>query len=113
MLSYANAGHPLPLVSTSEDGVVPLPGVDVPVGMFPDRRFAAETYLVPAGARILLYSDGVLGEPPQMAEFMAVFREWASATSSLLDDLIEEIPASEDDRSLVLLTFPETTAAAE
>lgn len=46
----------------------------MPVGMFDDAEFAVETYAVPAGARILLYSDGVLGDPPQMAEFTACAR---------------------------------------
>lgn len=123
VLSYANAGHPPPLVGIPEGGISPLPGVDVPVGMFPDGQFTAESYRVPAGARILLYSDGVLGEPPQMAAFVALcgdlasadlaFGELGSATSEWLDDLIESVPASDDDRSLVLLTFPANEAGSE
>lgn len=112
VLRYANAGHPPPLVGTAEGGISPLPGVDVPVGMFPDGEFTAESYHVPAGARILLYSDGVLGEPPQMAELVSLCGELASAASSWLDDLLEQLPASEDDRSLVLLTFPATATGA-
>lgn len=109
LLRYANAGHPPPLVLTVEDGVVtclPLTGGDLPLGMFGDSEITAENFPVPAGARLLIYSDGILGDPPQMADFVALCKEFAAGPSSWLDDLIGELPASEDDCSLVLLTFP-------
>ena len=109
LLRYANAGHPPPLVGRFEGGVsdvVPLPGTGVPIGMFAHSVFTEESCVVPAGAWILLYSDGVLGEPPRVADFIARCRESAAGASPWLDDLVDLLPPSEDDRSLVLLTFP-------
>ena len=98
-----------PLVLTLEGGsvnCVPLVGNSIPLGMFADSEFIAESHVVPTGAQILLYSDGVLGDPPQMAEFKALCVEFAAGPSLWLDELIDELPTSEDDCSLVLLTFP-------
>jgi hypothetical protein len=115
MLRYVNAGHPPPLVLTGEGdtvGCVPLIGGSMPGGMFSGSEFSAESYLVPAGARLLLYSDGVLGDPPRMAEFIGLCTHLATGPSFWLDDLIDEVPGSEDDSSLVLLTFPAAPVAA-
>lgn len=115
VLRYANAGHPPPLVLTVEDGSVrsvPLNSASVPLGLFPDSRFTAQSYAVPAGARILLYSDGVLGDPPDMADFVALCTDMAGDRSFWLDDLVDEVPNSEDDSSVVLLTFSAAAGTA-
>lgn len=116
MLRYANAGHPPPLVLTDEnDGTVrcvPLTGgLSLPIGMFADSEFTVEIYVVTPGARILLYSDGVLGDPPEMAAFEAACTELAASAPEFLDPLIARLPLSaeghiDDDCSLVLLAFP-------
>lgn len=114
-LRYASAGHP-PALVLARDGAtvtaIPLTGGSTPVGMFDDSTFAVESYHVPADARILLYSDGVLGDPPQTAKFSAVCTEWAVTPSASLDALVSSLePLADgegddaDDRSLVLLTF--------
>lgn len=113
-LRYASAGHPpaLALTTTGETvSTTALTGGSMPVGMFDDAEFAVETYAVPAGARILLYSDGVLGDPPQMAEFTALCEEFAAGPSNSLDALTPRLPVAEncqgesDDCSLVQLAF--------
>lgn len=118
VLRYASAGHPpaLALNADSDRGTVtPLDGGgSMPVGMFDECEFAVKNYPVPAGSRILLYSDGVLGEPPQPAQFVALCSQWASQRTSesspSLDSLISALPDTvaeddPDDRSLVLLSF--------
>ena len=113
-LRYASAGHPPALAFVREGDTVsatPLGGGSIPVGMFDDSVFTVESYRVPPGTRILLYSDGVLGDPPQMAEFVALCTELAAEPSSSLDDILSSLPLTtedqgeEDDRSLVQLTF--------
>lgn len=109
VLRYASAGHPPPLVLTTDGGAIhctALAGADRPLGMFGDSAFSVHSYVVPEGAQILLYSDGILGDPPRMAEFVALCEALAAGPSFWLDDLIDEAPASDDDCSLVLLRFP-------
>jgi sigma-B regulation protein RsbU (phosphoserine phosphatase) len=114
VLRYASAGHPPALVLTAEDDTfiaIPLAGGSMPVGMFDDTVFTVESYHVPADARILLYSDGVLGDPPQTAEFVALCTELAAAPSYSLKELAARVPITadaqgdDDDCSLVQLTF--------
>ncbi len=113
-LRYASAGHPPALALAAADGTVStttLAGGSLPVGMFADADFAVETFDVPAGARILLYSDGVLGDPPRMAEFIALCEEFAANPANSLDALTPLLPftssseGESDDCSLVQLTF--------
>ncbi|MCB0924920.1 MAG: SpoIIE family protein phosphatase [Mycobacterium sp.] len=113
-LRYASAGHPPALALNVVDGSVTttlLTGGSLPVGMFADTEFTAETYTVPAGARILLYSDGVLGDPPQMTEFVSLCEEFAAEPSSSLDVLTPRLPigndtsVESDDCSLIQLRF--------
>lgn len=113
MLRYSSAGHPPVLVLTAEGDRITVSELDgggsMPVGMFDDTGFSVASYRVPADTRMLLYSDGVLGEPPQPPEFVALCSQWASTPSPTLDSLVDSLPADStddaDDRSLVLLTF--------
>lgn len=106
LLRYANAGHPPALVLTGGKVAAELGGASIPVGMFADTDFTAHTYSVPAGARILLYSDGVLGDSPEITGFQGLCAQIVGDPSGELDDLVARLPPSEDDCSLVLLTFP-------
>jgi len=110
VLRYANAGHPPPLVLMGDGISFPLSGASLPVGMFPDSAFTAEDFAVPPGTRILLYSDGLLGYRVQTATFVALCEELAAGPSFWLDDLIDEAPVSDDDCSLVLLSFQPSAA---
>lgn len=115
VLRYANAGHPPALALNGDGGTVTataLGGGSMPVGMFGGVEFPVESYRVRAGDRILLYSDGVLGEPPRMAEFVDLCTGLIAEQSFTLDALAEKVPVitddheDEDDRSLVLMTVP-------
>lgn len=105
LLRYANAGHPPALVLTAGTIAAELDGAAMPVGMFADTDFRTYDYSVPAGSRILLYSDGVLGDSPEMAGFRGLCAETVGDPPGGLDDLIARLPPSEDDCSLVLLAF--------
>lgn len=114
LLRHANAGHPPPLVLSREDrtvdGFVP-GGASMPVGMFNDTEFGVESYAIPGGAQLLLYSDGVLGEPPCPERLLALCAEVDAEQGCWLDALIPRLPPTDDDRSLVLLEFPNVASA--
>lgn len=57
--AYARAGHPNP-VMTRADGsaVVVPPGVGQPLGLFDELMLDVQTVIIPAGGRLLLYTDG-------------------------------------------------------
>ncbi len=117
VLRYANGGHPPPLALTTADGGVccrPLNGGSMPVGMFGESEFSVHTYPVSAGTRILLYSDGVLGDPPEMDDLLTLCEELAT-DPEWLDVLVERRFGEhhgDDDCSLVELTFPDPAPLA-
>ncbi len=113
LLSYAVAGHPPALALTNQDGVVgatPLGGTAIPVGVFTDSMFTSAAYRIPAGAQILLCSDGVLGDRLSFSGFTELCEEVASAPGWTPASLIARLRATaggsfEDDCALVQLTF--------
>lgn len=114
ILRYAAAGHPPALALTVQDGAVgatPLAGGSIPVGMFADAEFTAESYLVPPGTQILLFSDGVFGDQSSPADFAALCTELAAVPNWSLDLLVDNLPGLvadgqlDDDCVLVSLTF--------
>jgi phosphoserine phosphatase RsbU/P len=57
-LTFANAGHPWPLL-VDADGARPVPtGEGIPLGLRPGR-YSEETITLAPGARLLFYSDGI------------------------------------------------------
>lgn len=118
VLRYANAGHPPPLLLTVRDGAVACTAFEaasIPVGMFPEGDFATESCSVPSGSRLLLYSDGTLGDAPDTDEFVALCTQLSTRGPDWLDSLIAELPVgpdgrTEDDCSLVEVTFPGASA---
>jgi serine phosphatase RsbU (regulator of sigma subunit) len=58
-LEYVNCGHNPPILVSSEGGLQTLPGRGVPMGLFGDRRWPAQTLDLHAGDRLFLFSDGV------------------------------------------------------
>jgi serine phosphatase RsbU (regulator of sigma subunit) len=113
LLRYVAAGHPPALALTKEHDVIdatPLGGASVPIGVFPDSVFTAATYRVPAGAQILLCSDGVLGDRLPFADFAELCKEVAVAPGWSPSSLIARLRATaggtfDDDCALVQLTF--------
>lgn len=103
---------PPPLALTMADGAVrchPLNGGSMPVGMFGESEFSVHSYPVTAGTRILVYSDGVLGDPPAMDDLRTLCAELAG-DPEWLDVLVERRFGrhhGDDDCSLVELAFPD------
>jgi serine phosphatase RsbU (regulator of sigma subunit)/anti-sigma regulatory factor (Ser/Thr protein kinase) len=58
-LSYANAGHNLPLVHAA-DGVSELRATGMPLGLMPEMSYEVRAATLGHGARVLLYSDGLI-----------------------------------------------------
>ena len=120
-LCYANAGAPAALAFTpAAENVIAtteLPSTSRPVGMFEDTVFTARDYVVPAGTRILIYSDGASeitltdGRQLSAGEFVNVCTRVAGASGLSLDKLISELRSLtptgffEDDCSLIELSF--------
>jgi sigma-B regulation protein RsbU (phosphoserine phosphatase) len=97
-LCYASAGHPPALMLTDRGGdPVRLAGKGVPVGMFADTAFSCETYAVPRGAEILLYSDGAFEFPvPEGAtwslnDFVALWTALYASGDWTIDGLAAEL----------------------
>jgi sigma-B regulation protein RsbU (phosphoserine phosphatase) len=114
MLHYAAAGAPPALVLTGgEQGAVdaaPLGGTGLPIGMFADSVFTADSYRVGPGEQILLWSDGVLGDRLSFAGFMELCEEVATAPRWTPASLVGRLRATgggafDDDCALVQLTF--------
>ncbi len=113
LLRYVTAGHPPALAFTGRHGateVTLLGGSAIPVGMFADSTFTADTYRVTPGAQILICSDGVLGERLSFEEFAGLCEDVAAAPGWSPSSLIARLRATaggkfEDDCALVQVTF--------
>jgi len=68
-LTYVNAGHNAPLVSSSGGSTIFLEATGLPLGLYPDAKFEARTTSIDRGATLLLFSDGltdsIQGEYPE------------------------------------------------
>ncbi len=61
LLRWANAGHPAPILVEPDGGVSALTATtDVLLGVVPNTVRRDHTYLVPPGATLLLYTDGLI-----------------------------------------------------
>lgn len=58
-LTFANAGHNLPIWS-SQEGVVELRATGMPLGLLPGMRYSETQGRMEPGDRLLLYSDGLV-----------------------------------------------------
>jgi len=120
-LRYASAGAPPALAFTpGADGhvvVTELFTPATPVGMFADTAFTSETFTVPSGCRILIYSDGAHeitladDQPMPWSDFKALATQLAASSNWSLGALVDRLKALtptgafEDDCSLIELTF--------
>lgn len=120
-LRYASAGAPPALAFTSVAGnglaAEELRTKAAPIGMFGDTAFTSNTYHVPSGCRILVYSDGAseIVVPGRryltMTEFKDVSARLMGSADWSLDQLVDGLRSLnpqghfEDDCSLILLSF--------
>ncbi len=57
---YVCAGHPPPILSVEDHSPIVCEARNVPIGLFEDEQYEDSTIALEPGARIYLYSDGVL-----------------------------------------------------
>ena len=111
---FANAGHNLPYVRTTE-GVIELRATGLPLGLMPGIVYEETEGFVGQGEAMLLYSDGLVEQHGPGREMYGFPRLRAAmggddAGSELLDRLLDELHAftgpgmdQEDDITLVTL----------
>ena len=117
-LRYASAGHPPALALNRDGDGVTATGLSTPgrpAGMFADTVYTYDSYVVPAGGQVLLYSDGAfeLSDTPfSQRDFVRLCAQVAERPDWSLDELISRLRMLslsgefDDDCALVLLTFP-------
>lgn len=99
-LRYANAGHPPALMMADGMAPVELSATSIPIGLEADSEFAARSRRVPAGADVVLYSDGALelgmpqGQMP-LSQFTQVCARISRNPDWTLDTLIAELRDAE------------------
>ncbi|HET7102274.1 MAG TPA: PP2C family protein-serine/threonine phosphatase [Terriglobia bacterium] len=98
-IEIVNAGHNPPALVLPDDSVVMIEASGTPLGMLPEMSYAAETFLFPAGSRILLYTDGLT----------EVFREEEEFGSERLVALFRDAPVAHS--GLILKSLWETLAS--
>lgn len=120
-MRYANAGAPSAYAfNTGADGrttATELPANSLPVGTFPTTNFQTDSYPVPPGCRILIYSDGASeqvladGSHLSLKDFKDLASRLAASADWSIDTLVDELRSLtsggffEDDFSLIQLTF--------
>jgi anti-sigma regulatory factor (Ser/Thr protein kinase) len=113
-VTYANAGHNLPVVRTA-GGVVELRATGMPLGLLPGREYEEKQATLGPGQTVLLYSDGVDEAHAPDGEMFGLPRVRALMASELkgsdlIDHLLESLHVfvgrdwdQEDDITLVAL----------
>ncbi len=120
-LTWASAGHPLPLLQRSPNEVEPLGELNVtgpPLGFDERYRYDVATSTLPAESRLLIFTDGLTEAHPegdvsrQFGEAgvrKTLARTWGTTPAATLDALLADSHAwtegsgRHDDTSLLLL----------
>ncbi len=114
---YASAGHPPAVLFPPGGHPVRLSAEALPIGMFRETVFVAEDCAVPAGSRLLVYSDGAFELPLpgdrhwDLDSFIDLCAEQSAAADWNLDRLTTNLLSRtaggqfEDDCSLILVQF--------
>jgi serine phosphatase RsbU (regulator of sigma subunit) len=104
-VTYVNAGHNPPILSSS-GSATSLQPTGMPLGLFGDANFDSRTVTVPAGAKLLIFTDGlpdgIGGQSPerQICDTLASdAKETMLALKALIDPKFNE-----DDVTILLLT---------
>jgi sigma-B regulation protein RsbU (phosphoserine phosphatase) len=115
-LTYSSAGHNPPRLKRCEDGTLALlnGARGLPLGVFPDERYAQQTHHLLPGDQLVLYTDGITeadngrGELFGLERLDKVLENCAVGASDLLKSVIaavEEFTAgvpAHDDRTLLV-----------
>ena len=120
-LRFASGGHP-PAVLVSREGVSHLAAKGPVIGAFPKALYETGEIIVPAGARLYLFSDGTYevdrpdGTMMSFEEFSAILADRNRPRG--LDAIVSEVRRQQgqesfaDDFSLVEFLFPEKKGGA-
>lgn len=120
-LRYASAGHP-PVIAVSESSengwqTTLLATASLPIGLFEDAGFESSAYTVPAGCRMVLFSDGAFDLPTpdgarwSLDDFKDLVGRLAVAGRLSADDIVENLQkiavdgVFDDDCSVITLDF--------
>jgi serine phosphatase RsbU (regulator of sigma subunit)/anti-sigma regulatory factor (Ser/Thr protein kinase) len=69
-LDYVNCGHNAPLLLSAAGGCAPLPHHGVPLGLFADRQWPAQSVQLNPGDRLFIFTDGITeAEDPDAAQY--------------------------------------------
>jgi serine phosphatase RsbU (regulator of sigma subunit) len=107
-VTIANAGHFPPLLVGPSSAEFLRIGAEVPIGVEADRRYGQTVVTVPAGATLLMFTDGLVerrGEDLQLG--LGRLQDAAREADQSLDDLLDHVVArliprgSEDDAALL------------
>jgi sigma-B regulation protein RsbU (phosphoserine phosphatase) len=115
-LTYSSAGHNPPRLKRCEDGTLALlnGARGLPLGVFPDERYAQQTHHLVAGDQLVLYTDGITeadnghGELFGLERLDKVLENCAVGAPDLLRSVVaavEEFSAgvpAHDDRTLLV-----------
>ncbi len=123
-VTFANAGHNLPYVRTS-DGVAELRATGMPLGLMPGSKYEVETGMLEHGETMLLSSDGIVeahnaaGEMYGFPRLMGIVAG-LSAEGDLIDTVISDLDRfanpdtpQEDDVTLVSVRRRRVPSAEE
>jgi anti-sigma regulatory factor (Ser/Thr protein kinase) len=112
-LELVNAGHPPPLVvgPTGTAEFVPTKG-GIALGATPSAVYRAETFALPTGAIVFLYTDGLVevrGESidaglERLRELAAGFTQVEALCSAVAEHIVPEVPA--DDIAFIAARIP-------
>lgn len=115
---YGTAGHhPAYLVPSERTEVMPLRTPGLAVGVVPDYVFSQATAVVPAGARLYVFSDGVFeivtasGRRWELDDFVPLMLKPLMSAQSEPQRILHEVHAAarrgplEDDFSLLVVEF--------
>lgn len=103
-LTYVNAGHNAPLVFGSGTTRL-LEATGLPLGLFPEATYTAETAFLPPGGTLLLFTDGlsdsISGEDAE-GRLRHVLEDDSENTMQLLKSLVDP-QFNEDDVTILLV----------
>ena len=117
-LRWTNAGHPAPILIYTDGTAVALEDTtDILLGVLPDTDRRDHTHLVPPGATLLLYTDGLIETPVQDIDtgkerLLATLRthhrlEPGELLDAVLADMVGEQKAT-DDVAVLAVRFQNT-----
>ncbi|MBB4742289.1 serine phosphatase RsbU (regulator of sigma subunit) [Actinoplanes octamycinicus] len=115
-LQWANAGHPAPLLVEADGTVSPLAGRDVLLGVQRRSSRTDHTRVLPPGATVLLYTDGLIETRTDVIDerkrqLREALRDLATAPlPELLDKILARFAAGdhEDDIAMLAIRSPLT-----